>query len=66
MELYSNSPPNIAPRIFEDNAIEIVFSIESCLENANPEKKIGIVSTTGVKIFCVIELKVPWSINVKR
>ena len=45
--------------MLDESAIETVFSIESCFENANPEKKIGIVSIKGVKIFWVIELKIP-------
>ena len=59
IELYSINPPKIAPKILDDSAIETVFSIDSCFENAKPEKKIGIVSIKGVKIFWVIELKIP-------
>ena len=59
IELYSINPPNIAPNILDDKAIETVFSTESCLENANPEKKIGIVKIKGVRIFWVKELKIP-------
>ena len=43
---------NSANKMSKDEAKK---SIESCFENANPEKKIGIVSIRGVKIFCVIE-----------
>ena len=49
----------MAPRMFEDKATETVFSKESSLEKANPEKKIGTVSMAGVKIFRLVEDKFP-------
>ena len=55
MELYSTNPPNNAPRIFEDNAIETELSFLSSEENAKPEKKIGIVKNIGLKIFARVK-----------
>ena len=51
IELYSNKPPNIAPRILEDNAIPTNFSWDNCFEKAIPEKNIGTVKIAGNKIF---------------
>ena len=42
-----------------DSNLYLMRFIESCFENAKPEKNMGIVSIKGVKIFWVIELKIP-------
>ena len=51
IELYSNNPPNKAPKIFEDKATDEEFNCFNSEENAKPEKKIGIVKNIGVKIL---------------
>ena len=51
IELYSKSPPKIAPSILEESAIPTSFSVESCFEKARPEKKTGIVKIAGIKNF---------------
>ena len=51
IELYSNKPPNKAPKIFEDKATDDEFNSFSSEENANPEKKIGIVKNIGIRIL---------------
>ncbi len=47
IELYSKNPPNIAPKIFADNAwdAELIFTIS--FEKAIPENKIGKVNKIG-------------------
>ena len=47
IELYSKKPPNIAPKIFDDNALETEFNLNNSFENANPENKIGKAKIKG-------------------
>ena len=47
IELYSKKPPNIAPKIFDDNALETEFNLNNSFENANPENKIGKAKIRG-------------------
>ena len=46
----------MAPRIFEERAIETLFSMDNCFEKAKPEKKSGTVSIAGTIIFWAAEL----------
>ena len=47
IELYSKKPPNIAPKIFDDNALGTEFNLNNSFENANPENKIGKAKIKG-------------------
>ncbi len=47
IELYSKKPPNMAPKMFADNACEIEFNLNNSFENAKPEKSIGSAKISG-------------------
>ena len=47
MELYSKKPPNMAPNIFAESALETEFILNNSFEKAIPENKIGNARVSG-------------------